>query len=148
MKVILLKEVPGLGQAGAVKDVKEGHARNYLLPRGLAVEATEGNLRALQGQQQVRAERAQRERTEAEHLTQTLEQVVIEISGRGGDSGRLFGSITAQDVAEALHRRGFPVTKKQVELPDPIKVAGFYKIAVRIGAGRVAHVDVNVVATK
>lgn len=148
MKVILLKDVPALGQAGMVKEVKDGYARNYLLPRGLAAEATKASLRSLAGQQRAQAERTQRDRTETEKLAAALETAVIEISGRGGEGGRLFGSITAQDVAEALARAGFGVTKKQVELNEPIKTAGFYRVQVRIGSGIVAQVDVNVVATK
>lgn len=148
MKVILLKDVPALGRAGMVKDVKEGYARNYLIPRALAAEATEGNLRTLAGQQRVQTERAQRDRAEAEKLMAALEQAVIEIPARGGEGGRLFGSVTAQDVAEALGRRGFKVTKKQVELEEPIKTAGFYKAPVRVGPGVVARVDINVVTTK
>jgi len=148
MKVILLKEVPALGPAGAVKDVKEGYARNYLIPRGLAAEATAGNLRALAGRQQAQLQRAQREREEAGRLAAALEAAVVEVAARGGEGGRLFGSVTAQDVADALVRRGFAVTKKQVELAEPIKLAGFYKIPVRVGLGIVAHVDVNVVARR
>lgn len=148
MKVILLKDVPALGQTGMVKEVKEGYARNYLLPRGLAAEATEGTLKSLEGQQRARAERTQRDRAEAEKLASSLETAVIEVSSRGGEGGRLFGSITAQDVADALRRAGFSVTKKQIELNEPIRTAGFYKIPVRIGTGIVAQVDVNVVATK
>ena len=148
MKVILLKDVPALGQAGMVKEVKEGYARNYLLPRGLAAKATESGLRLLAGQQRAQAERTQRDRTEAEKVAAALETAVIEIPGRGGEGGRLFGSITTQDVAEALTRAGFSVTKKQVELNEPIKTAGFYKVPVRIGSGIIAQVDVNVVAAK
>lgn len=148
MRVVLLKDVSSLGRTGTVKDVKEGYARNYLIPRGLAAEATEGTLRVLAGQQRAQSERVQRERAEAEKLVASLEDAVIEIPVRGGEGGRLFGSVTTQDVAEALGRRGFRVTKKQVDLEEPIKTAGFYKVPVRLGPGIVARVDVNVVATK
>lgn len=148
MKVILLKDVPALGKAGVVKDVKEGYGRNYLIPRGLAAEATEHNLRVLEGRQKAVAERARRERTESERVAAGLETAVIEIPVRGGEGGRLFGSVTAQDVADALVRAGFEVGKKQVDLEEPIKTAGFYKVAVRVGPGMVARVDVNVVTTK
>ena len=148
MKVILLKEVPALGKAGAVKDVKEGYARNYLIPRGLAAEANERSLRVLEGQQKVMADRARRERTESEQLASALETAVIEIPARGGEGGRLFGSVTAQDIADALVRAGFEVGKKQIDLGEPIKTAGFYKIPVRVGPGMVARVDVNVVTPK
>ena len=148
MKVILLKEVPALGKAGAVKDVKEGYARNYLIPRGLAAEANERSLRVLEGQQKALADRARRERTESEQLASALETAVIEIPARGGEGGRLFGSVTAQDIADALVRAGFEVGKKQIDLGEPIKTAGFYKIPVRVGPGMVARVDVNVVTPK
>jgi large subunit ribosomal protein L9 len=148
MRVILLKEVPALGTAGAVKEVKEGYARNYLIPRGLAAEATEHTLRALEGQRRAVADRAQRERTESERLATGLESALIEIPARGGEGGRLFGSVTAQDIADALVRAGFEVGKKQIDLEEPIKAAGFYKVPVRVGPGMVARVDLNVVATK
>ncbi len=148
MKVILLKDVAGLGPTGTIKDVKEGYARNYLVPRGLAAEATEGTLKALRTQQKAAVERTQRVRTEAEQLAATLEQLVIEVPARAGTGGRLFGSVTAQDIADALAARGHKVSKKQVELDDPIKTAGFFKVPVRLGQRIVAHVDVNVVETK
>lgn len=148
MKIILLKDVPALGQAGVVKDVKDGYARNYLLPRGLAAQATDTSLRLLAGEQRTKTERTQRDRAEAEKVAAALQTAVVEVPGRAGEGGRLFGSITAQDVADALTRAGFTITKKQVELAEPIKTAGFYKVPVRIGSGIVAQVDVNVVATK
>ena len=148
MKVILLKDVPALGTTGAIKDVKEGYARNYLIPRGLAAEATEGNLRSLQRQQRAHAERTERERTDVERLAAELSQAVVEIRAKGGEGGRLFGSITSQHVADALAARGVQVSKRQIELKEPIKTAGFYKVPVRVGLGVVAHVDVNVVTTQ
>jgi large subunit ribosomal protein L9 len=87
-------------------------------------------------------------RTDAERLASGLETAVIEIPARGGEGGRLFGSVTAQDIADALARAGFDVSKKQIDLEDPIKTAGFYKVPVRVGPGMVARVDVNVVTTK
>lgn len=148
MKVILLKDVDGLGESGEVKEVREGYARNYLIPRGFAVEATEGSKRSLAGQQQAAAARQQRERQGAEKLAHALERAVIEIQAKGGEGGRLFGSVTAQQIADALTARGFEVSKKQVELDEPIKTAGFYKVPVRVGQGIVARVDINVGAAK
>lgn len=145
MKIILLTDVPGLGSSGAVTEVKEGYARNYLLPRGLAVEATQGNMRALATQRRAAADRSQREQHEVASLAASLEQAVIELRAKGGEGGRLFGSVTAQDIAGALAARGFAVTKKQVELDEPIKTAGFYKVPIRIGPGVTAQVDLNVV---
>jgi len=145
MRVILLKDVAGLGAPGAVKEVKEGYARNYLVPRGLAVEATEGNLRRLTLQKAAAVERTRRERQEAEDLARSLEQVVIEVHAKGGERGRLFGSVTAHQIADALAARGFEISKKQVEWDEPIKSAGFHKVPVRVGPGIVVRVDVNVV---
>lgn len=147
MKVILLKDVPGLGERGQIQDVKEGYARNYLLPRGLAAEATGGTIRLFQGQKKAVEDRVQRERDEAEQLAGRLAQMVLEIRVRAGEGGRLFGAVTAHQVADALAARGFLVSKKQVELDEPIKAAGFYKVPVRISRGIVARVDVNVVGT-
>lgn len=145
MKVVLLKDVPGLGERGQIQDVKEGYARNYLLPRGLAAEATGGTIRSVEGQKKAVEARVQRERTDAEQLAGRLSQMVLEVRARAGEGGRLFGAVTAQQVADALAARGFRVSKKQVELDEPIKAAGFYKVAVRISRGVVARVDVNVV---
>lgn len=145
MKIILLKDVPTLGPAGTVKDVKEGYARNYLFPRGLAREATEGAVRALHQQQHVKREREDHKQAEARQAGAALEATVIEIPARAGEGGRLFGSVTAQDIADALSARGYNVTKKQIELDDPIHAVGFYKVPVRIAPGVVARVDVNVV---
>lgn len=146
MRVILLKDIPALGPAGAVKEVKEGYARNYLFPRGLAREATDGALRALRQAQHSRREREDHRQTEARQLAAALDATVIEIPARAGGGGRLFGSVTAQDIADALAARGYDVTKRQVELDDPIHAVGFFKVPVRIAPGVVARVDVNVVA--
>lgn len=148
MKVILLKDVDGLGHTGAVKEVKEGYARNYLFPRGLAQEATEGALRALREKQQSQKDRHNQQHAEAAALASALEKTVVEIKARTGEGGRLFGSVTGQDIADALTARGYNVTKKQVELDDPIHAVGFFKVPVRIAPGVVARIDINVVGTK
>lgn len=145
MKVILLKHVPALGPVGTVKEVKEGYARNYLFPRGLAREATEGALRALSQQQHTKREREDHKQAEARQLATSLETTVIEIAARAGGGGRLFGSVTAQDIADALIARGYHVSKKQIELDDPIHAVGFFTVPVRVAPGVVARVDVNVV---
>lgn len=145
MKVILLRDVAGLGAAGAVKDVKEGYARNYLLPRGLARAATEGALRDLHQQQRTHRKREDDRQAAARELAAALEGSVVEIGARAGESGRLFGSVTAQDIADALAGRGYNVSKKQIELDDPIHAVGYFTVPVRIGPGVVARVEINVV---
>jgi large subunit ribosomal protein L9 len=148
MKVILLKDIAGLGRAGAVKEVKEGYARNFLLPRGLAQEATEGAMRVLREKQQSQQSRGDQREAEARKLAAALENSVIEIEARAGEGGRLFGSVTAQDIAEAVTARGYNVSKKQVELDDPIHSVGFFKVPVRVAPGVVARVDINVVGVQ
>jgi large subunit ribosomal protein L9 len=148
VKVILLKDVLGTGKAGTLSDVKEGYARNFLIPRGLAVEATPGALRALERQHQAVQHRADRERDEVTAQVQRLEGLVLEIRGKAGEGGRLFGSVTSQQIAEALAAKGYTVTRKQVELDEPIKVEGFYKVPIRLRPGVVVHVDLNVVGNR
>jgi large subunit ribosomal protein L9 len=148
MKVILLKDVPGTGSAGEVKEVKEGHARNYLIPRGLAMPASEGAVRALANQKQAVERRVERQRHETEELIERLKGLVLEIRGRAGEGGRLFGSVTSQQVAEALSRRGFDISRKQVELHEPIRIEGFYQVPVRVAPGVVIRIDLNVIGTK
>jgi large subunit ribosomal protein L9 len=147
VQVILLEDVHGLGERGTVKEVKEGYARNYLFPRGLALEATAGNLQAHQRHQQATEQRAQRTQEEMRAVVTSLAQAVVELRAKGGEGGRLFGSVTADDIAQALAARGFAITKKQIELTEPIKTAGFYTVPVRVGPGVVARVDLNVIAT-
>lgn len=147
MKVILLKSVPGLGERGQIKDVKDGYAFNYLLPRELAAEATPGNVRSLEGQKKAVEDRSKREHEDTEQLASQISQAVLEIRTRAGEGGRLFGAVTAQNVADALAGQGVRVSKRQVELDEPIKTAGSYKVPVRVSPGVVVRVEVNVVGT-
>jgi large subunit ribosomal protein L9 len=125
--------------------VKEGYARNFLLPRGLAREATEGALRAREVKTRANEEKRARETRGAEVLAQSLSGLVVEISARVGAEGRLFGAVTAQEVAEALGRRGFSVDKKHVHLDRPIRMEGLHRVGVRLPTGKLVTVDVNVV---
>lgn len=146
MKVILSQDVPSLGRTGTVVEVKEGYARNYLFPRGLAVEATGGRMRALRREQEAGDRRAARQREEAARAVATLSGRQLVITARGGGRGRLFGAVTAQDVADALRRQGFDVSKKQVALDDPIKVVGSHWVTIRLEHGQQAKVQVVVEA--
>lgn len=147
MKILLLADIKGVGERGTVKDVKDGYARNYLLPRGLALQATAGNLQLQQRHQQATEQRVQRTQEEMRAVVSALTQAVVELRAKGGEGGRLFGSVTADDIAQALASRGFAITKKQIELDEPIKTAGFYTVPVRVGPGVVARVDLNVIAS-
>jgi large subunit ribosomal protein L9 len=148
MKIILVKDVPGTGAAGEIREVKEGHARNYLIPRGLAVPASDSAVRALTDKKQAVERRAERQRHETEELIDRMRGLVLEIRGRAGEGGRLFGSVTSQQIADALTKKGFQVSRKQVELDEPIRVEGFYRVPVRVAPGTLIHIDLNVVGTK
>jgi large subunit ribosomal protein L9 len=147
VKVILLKDVPTLGRTGEVREVKEGYAQHYLIPRGLAAPATAGNLQHLQATQKATQDREARITSETAGLKAKLEALVVEVPAKAGEGGRLFGSVTAQDIADAITRKGIEVSKKQIDLPEPIKTAGFYKVPIHLHPKVSAMVEVNVVAT-
>ena len=135
MEVILRQAVDNLGQPGDVVKVSPGYARNYLIPRGVAYEATPGNRKRI-AQEKARLEAAENERrAKAESLASRLEQVSLTFSARVGEEEKLFGSVTASDIAQQLHAQGFTeVEKRQIELHDPIKSLGVYKVPVRLHA--------------
>ena len=134
MEIILRQGVENLGKPGDVVKVKAGYARNYLLPHGLAYEATPGNLKRIQ-QERERLEAAENERRgAAQGLAERLEQVSLTFSARVGEEGKLFGSVTAADIAQQLEAQGFHVEKRQIDLHEPIKALGVYRVPVRLHA--------------
>jgi large subunit ribosomal protein L9 len=134
MEVILRQAVENLGKPGEVVKVKNGYARNYLLPRDLAYEATPGNLKRIQLERD-RLEAAENDRRDtAQQLAAKLEQVSLTFSARVGDEGKLFGSVTATDIAQQLEAQGFHVEKRQIDLHEPIKALGVYRVPVRLHA--------------
>jgi large subunit ribosomal protein L9 len=144
--VILREDVKSLGKAGELVRVKPGYARNFLLPRGLAFEATEGNKKRIAAETRARGARDQAERTEAERFAATLGAVMLTLKGKAGEEGKLFGSITAQDIADALAAQGHQVDKRRIELEHPIKTVGHHTVAVRLHSEVHAEVRVSVVA--
>ncbi len=132
MDVILREDVDKLGAAGDVVTVKDGYARNYLLPRGLAYPATDGNKRRLEAEHKSRARRAEGELAKAGELAAKLEAVLLSFTMKAGEGDKLFGSVTTHDIAERLKAEGFDVDKKAVELAEPIKALGVYKVPVRV----------------
>ncbi len=134
MDVILREDVEKLGRSGEVVSVKDGYARNFLLPRGLAYPATEGNRRRLQAEQQQRDRRSAAAVGEAKDLAVRLEAVSLSFTMKAGEGDKLFGSVTAGDIAERLGAEGFTVDKRAVELAEPIKTLGAYKVPVRLHA--------------
>ena len=146
IEVILREDVKTLGRAGEMVRVKPGYARNYLLPQGLAYEATEGNKKRIAAETRARASREQAERSEAERVATTLSAVQLSLSGKAGEEGKLFGSITSQDVADALARQGHTVDKRRIELEHPIKTVGEHAVTVRLHPEVHAELRVSVVA--
>jgi large subunit ribosomal protein L9 len=134
MEIILRQGVENLGKPGDVVNVKAGYARNYLLPHGLAYEATPGNLKRIQ-QERDRLEAAENERRSgAQGIAEKLEQVSLTFSARVGEEGKLFGSVTATDIAQQLEAQGFRIEKRQIDLHEPIKALGVYRVPVRLHA--------------
>jgi large subunit ribosomal protein L9 len=133
MEVILREDVPGLGIIGDIVKVKPGFARNYLLPRRLAVAADPRNVGQLEHQKRIIAAKKTRERGAHEDLARRIGEVSIEIEARAGKGGKLFGSVTNMDVQRLLTDKGFPVDRRRIELREPIKEIGEYEINVRVG---------------
>jgi len=146
MEVILRQDVASLGKAGDLVKVKPGYARNYLLPHGLAYEATAGNKQRIAAEAKARATRSAAERQEAEAQAARLGAVSLTLSRKAGEGDRLFGSITAQDVADALAAKGQAVDKRRIELEHPIKTVGQHTIPVRLHHDVTAEVRLTVVA--
>jgi large subunit ribosomal protein L9 len=146
MKVILTEEIRGLGTRGEVVTVKDGYARNYLLPKNLAREATAGNLKQIEHQRRKWAMLAQQEKEAAEKAAASVKGVKIEIEKRVGEHGHLFGSVTANEIADALMEKGIEVDKRRIELEQPIKNIGVHEVAVRLHREVSVPISVEVVA--
>ena len=145
MEVILREDIRSLGKAGELVKVKPGYARNFLLPRGLAYEATEGNRRRVQSEAKSRAARASAERTEAEALAARIGSVSITLARKVGEGDRLFGSVTAQDLADAAAAQGVTLDRRRIELEQPIKHLGQHTVPVRLHADVHAELRLTVV---
>jgi large subunit ribosomal protein L9 len=145
LKVILTQDVTALGAVGTVVDVARGYARNFLIPQGKALEATAGNLARVEALR-VKQDQAQENEQQAA-LTQVsrLEGVTLTIPQRVGEGERLYGSVTAAMIAEALAAQGFAVDRKQLELPEAIKKLGAYEITVRLGSAVKTQIKVEVI---
>jgi len=145
LKVILTEEITALGSAGAVVEVARGYARNFLIPQGKALEVTPGNLARVEKIRLKQTQVEDREREAALTLVSRLEGVSLTIPQRVGEGERLYGSVTAAMVAEALTAKGLEVSRKQLELPEPIKKLGTYEITVRLASGVTTQIRVEVI---
>lgn len=147
MKVVLSKDVPGLGKAGEVKDVADGYARNYLVPRRLAIPATEGTLKQVAERKAVRERKAAVEERHSLTLAERISAAPLVIKAKVGGQGRLYGSITAADVAEALARQvGEAIDKRRVELKETIRTTGQHDATIRLAGHVTARLVLDVQA--
>ena len=144
MKVILTKDVAKLGKTGEMKTVADGYAQNFLIPQRLAVPASGGAYRAYQHDIASREEKRQRERSEAEVTANRIASTTLTMGVKVGEGGKLYGSITTQDIADALGRRGITVDRHKIDLDQPLKSLGTYKVAVKVYAGMTPEVTVVV----
>lgn len=149
MNVILLKDVKGLGKVGQVAKVSDGYARNLLIPKGMAKEATESNMKELDRQKATLAAKKAEDQSTASMLAKRLEELTVTIQTKGGEGGRLFGSVTAKDVADGLkEQHGIEMDKRKIVLETPIKQAGMHQLEVKLLGEVTATLKIHVVTDK
>jgi large subunit ribosomal protein L9 len=144
LKVILTKDVATLGKSGELKQVADGYAMNYLIPQGVAVPAAGGAYRAWQHDIASREDKRRKEREEAEIAATRIASTTLTMGVKVGEGGKLYGSITSKDIADALARRGIEIDRHKIDLEEPLKSLGTYKVAVKVIAGMTPEVTVVV----
>lgn len=146
MEVILREDVPSLGKAGQLVKVTPGYARNFLFPKELAFEATEGNKKRIAAETKAKAAKIAADKAAAQALAQQLGALPVTIRHKAGDEGRLFGSVTAHEIADAVKAKGIDLDKRRIELHAPIRTVGFHSVPVKLHADVHAELKVTVVA--
>lgn len=145
MKVILLQDVRGKGKKGQMLEVSDGYARNYMLPRKIAVEATADNVNTMKMNDKARQEKLQKAREEAVATAAKLRDMTLELRCKGGGAGRLFGSVTSQEIADALKaQHGIELDKRKILIDEPIKTTGLYTVKCKLGFEVNTSLRVNV----
>ncbi|MBS4175211.1 50S ribosomal protein L9 [Bacillus sp. FJAT-49736] len=145
MKVIFLKDVKGKGKKGETKNVADGYAHNFLLKQGLAVEATQANLKGLEAQKKKEQQLAQEELEDAKKLKEVIEKITVELKAKSGNGGRLFGSITSKQISEELKKKhNIQIDKRKMELNDAIRSLGYTKVPVKLHSDVTATLNVHV----
>jgi large subunit ribosomal protein L9 len=146
MKVILKKTVDNLGESGEIVDVKPGYARNFLIPQDLAYEASAGNMRRIEEEQQQAEERAKKDYLEAKRRAAQMEGTVLTFHARAGQDGKLFGSVTSADIAERIVQQGldFELDRRKIVLDEPVKLLGASKVPVRLHSEVTVEIEVRV----
>lgn len=145
-KVLLREDVDDLGARGEIVRVRAGYARNYLLPRNLAVEATAGNVKGIEQERAALLKKEAKERATAEAQAQQMTSLVLEFKRKAGEQGALYGSVTSMDVAEALHERGYEIDRHRIHLREPLKRLGDYTVPVRLHREVTIDLQVKVVS--
>jgi large subunit ribosomal protein L9 len=146
MEVILKEDIDNLGLRGEVVKVADGYGRNYLLPRKLAMQATEANKAVIEQMKSSAARRSASEKAKAQELVVKLEPVVVSFTRKSGENGHLFGSVTSADIASAIGAEGFEIDRRKIQLPEPLKSVGEFSVAIKLHREVVAHVKVKVQA--
>ncbi len=145
MKVILLQDVKGKGKKGQMLEVSDGYARNFMLPRKLAIEATADAVNTMRMNDKAAAEKAARERAEAMEISKKLREMTVIVKAKGGGAGRLFGSVTNQEIADALKgQSGIALDKRKITISDPIKNVGTYTVQCKLGYEITAPLTVKI----
>jgi large subunit ribosomal protein L9 len=144
LKVILTKDVPKLGKSGEMKQVTDGYATNFLIPQGLAVSAAGGAYRAWQHDVASREEKRKKEREEADIAATRIASTTLTMGVKVGEGGKLYGSITSKDIADALARRGIDIDRHKIDLEEPLKTLGTYKVAIKVFGGMTPEVTIVV----
>lgn len=145
MKVILKEDVKKLGSMGQIVTVADGFARNYLVPRGLAVEANSKNMRSLEHAQRVIQEKARKVKESLQDFAERLSKITITVKAKAGEEGKLFGSVTSMDIAEELKKEGFEIDRKKIELDEPIRRLGTHSVSIHLHPKIDARITVQVV---
>ncbi|PLX87492.1 MAG: 50S ribosomal protein L9 [Desulfuromonas sp.] len=148
MNIILKENVEGLGVIGDMVTVKPGYARNYLVPKGLALVANEGNVKELEHQKRQLSRKLEKARTDAEGIKAQVEKVVCSFEQRAGEDGKLFGSVTSMDLETKIQAAGIAIDRKKIQLAEPIKSLGEHVVDVKLDAGVVAELKVVVTAVE
>lgn len=146
MKVILKEDVKNLGLAGSIVNVADGYARNFLIPRNLAVEASTKNVKALEQERKRIEEAARKAKEMAQEISKRLSSITLQIKAKAGEEGKLFGSITNADISEALKKEGFDVDKRRIVLEEPIKRLGSYTVNVKLHQEMTVPVNINIIS--
>lgn len=145
MRVILKTDVESLGKLGDLIKVSDGYARNFLIPKGLAAEASSKNIKSLEHEKKMISQRAEREKKAAEEMLAKYAGLAVTIARRTGEQGKLFGSVTNKDIEKSLTELGFEVNRKNIVLSEPVKTAGEYQVQIKLYPGIVAGIVLKVV---